>query len=641
MDERIKKILTEQLSKTNVNLDSQMLLEINNTSRPLPLNNLRKVLNLPEQEDLERQSSTKYRFYGNIKPVISNAIYNKNIKIYNSGDTNNPQPATQIVTSRDIVLENGWFGYYDDDSDTAQTYETSTDTFNDNKSSLCQFIPFDPGYDRLNFIDSDGVSNYKLKITYPAYTEDITLVENGGNGVSLSQGIPIVSVTGITINDRKFTAFESSINHGLQENDVIKLYNFIDNTGGNLGLDERKVNVYKLGNGTNDDRDRIFVLDINPNEISLNLGLSYFTRWVDDKESKYYVRIFSALTTDEIDYDIYPTAFEKTYYGDQVVSYNFKDDIDVNGIKDNLGRPLSEVFLTIIKKKTDADPTSLNDIYWDSQQTTSTEFWTDKVGGFITANETNNYNIRAVNDTNYNQIFYTTGVTENENTYVGDIVEYNENELIEKVLVDVYHRINTVYREEKGLYEGYIYKPHNRIKIRDYSGYIEYGDPAKVVNIPDYATVEYSGVTSASTILYKWRDLLDIGFFDEQGFGVDYPFVSGAHYLYANNRFYYRRQDPPCDVEFTDVTLTVDGDDLTDFINEITNPTFMGIVSIDLDNNSPGEDAEAINIDALENIVIVIRYANYIGEYNLGYRYNGGGCLNLTEIETKVISNVC
>jgi hypothetical protein len=628
MDERIKKILTEQLSKNDVNLDSQMLLQINNTSRPLPLNNLRKVLNLPEQEDLERQTSTKYRFYGNIKPVISNANYNKNIKIYNTGTTNNPQPAIQTVTSQDIIIENGWFGYYDDDSDTAQTFETSTDLFNDNKSSLCQFIPFDPGYDRLNFIDSDGVSNYILKITYPAYTEDITLVENGGNGVSLSQGIPVTSITGITINDRKYTLFESAIKHGLQENDIIQLYGFTDNTGGNLGLDSRKVNVFKLGDETNENKDGVFVLDINPNEISLNLGSSYFTRWVDDKESKYYVRVFSALTTDEIEYDIYPTAYEKTYYGDQVVSYNFKDDIDVNGLRDNLGRPLSEVFLTIIKKKQDADPTSLNDIYWDSQQTTSTEFWSDKVGGFITSNETINYNIRAVNDPNYNQIYYTTGVTENDSKYVGDIVEYNENELYEKVLEDVYHRLNTVYREENGLYEGYIYKPHNRIKIRDYSGYIEYGDPAKVANIPDYATIEYSGVTSASTIVYKWRDLLDIGVFDEQGFGVDYPFVSGAHYLYVNSRYYYRRQDPPCNLEFIDSESTIDEDNLDNFVEKITTPLFMGIVSIGTNNNN-------------DDLLMITRGALYSGDYNLGLRYNGGGCIDLDEIKTKVISNVC
>ncbi len=353
------------------------------------------------------------------------------------------------------------------------------------------------------------------------------------------------------------------------------------------------------------------------------------------------MRVFSALTTDEIEYDIYPTAFEKTYYGDQVVSYNFKDDIDVNGLRDNLGRPLSEVFLTIIKKKSDADPTSLNDIYWDSQQTTSTEFWTDKVGGFITSNDTNSYNIRAVNDSNYNQTYYVTGVTEDDNVYIGDIVEYNENELYEKVLEDVYHRLNTVYREENELYEGYIYKPHNRIKIRDYSGYIEYGDPAKVANIPDYATVEYSGTTSASTIVYKWRDLLDIGVFDEQGFGVDYPFVSGAHYLYVNNRYYYRRQDPPCNVEFTDITLTVDGADLSDFVDEITNPMFMGIVSIELPNDESVGDDETVDITTLQNIIIVVRYANYSGEYNLGKRFNGGGCLNLTEIETKEISNVC
>jgi hypothetical protein len=638
MDVRLKKLLTKEKSKNDVNLDSQTLLSIDNTSRPLPLNNIKEVLNVAQLSDEERQASSKYRFYGNIRPVVSNALYNKNVKIYNSGSTT--IPGVVAVTSDEIVESNGWFGYYDDDKDTAQSYEQSAENFNDNQSSLCQFIPFDPGYNRLNFIDPDGVPNYRLKMTYPAYTTDLELVTNGGSSVSLSDGLPVVNLTGITINDREYTILETAIQHGLTDDDEIKLYNFTDNTGNDLGLNDRLFKVFKLGDQKNDNKERVVVLDINPNEISLNLGASSITRWVDDIESTYYVRVFSALTNEELEYDIYPTGYETNYYDDGVASYNFKNDIDIDGIKDNLGRPLSEVFLTIIKKSGDTTTQTLNDIYWETESGIS-NFWTQKTGGFITTkNENINYNIRAYNDSNFNQLYFS-GITEDDTQFIGDIVEYNENELYEKVLEDFYQRINTSYREVTDQLEGYIYKPHYRAKIRDYSSYIEYGDPKKVVNIPDYAILTYSGTTSASTQVYKWRDLLDIGVYDQAGAGVDYPFLSGAHYLYISNRYYFQRQDPPCDVELTDIEVNINGVSSYDEIIEgLTSPNFMGIVSVEINSTYP-EDDENFVYDGTQDLTVVYRTAEYFGEYDLGKRGVAGGCVELTSIETKNIDNVC
>ena len=66
-----------------------------------------------------------------------------------------------------------------------------------------------------------------------------------------------------------------------------------------------------------------------------------------------------------------------------------------------------------------------------------------------------------------------------------------------------------------------------------------------MLGIPDYATLTYSGDTqplpvgdivtlplTTTSIKYRWRDLWDVGFIDATGSGVDYPFESGAHYLY-------------------------------------------------------------------------------------------------------------
>ena len=67
--------------------------------------------------------------------------------------------------------------------------------------------------------------------------------------------------------------------------------------------------------------------------------------------------------------------------------------------------------------------------------------------------------------------------------------------------------------------------------IRRYSTYIEEGDPLKVVNIPDYAF--YSNLSNS----FRWRDIYPYGFVDNDGVGVDYPFINGKHYPFVNTIF--------------------------------------------------------------------------------------------------------
>ena len=123
-------------------------------------------------------------------------------------------------------------------------------------------------------------------------------------------------------------------------------------------------------------------------------------------------------------------------------------------------------------------------MYWINQQsgltpTINNQFWGLIAGGYSTENDKNvNYNIRAFSDTEYPQNYYA-GIDVDSTTYDADIVEYNSNVLLEKKLEDVYHRINTVYRENllstpnppisgSNLTEGYIYLPHKKIQIREF-----------------------------------------------------------------------------------------------------------------------------------------------------------------------------
>jgi len=656
MDKEYKILLKKEKSVLSTNINEEININIDNTTKPLPLGDVEHTVNTFEQYEKERAESTKYRFYGVVNPMVCNMLYNDNVFIL-SGNTG---IVGKKISSDSIFEKDGWYGSF---------YELNDDDkFNDNKSSLCQFTPFDPGYERLNILDTDGQQNYMLKITYPyAKKDDITLVENN-SGITISNGIPVIEKLIINIHDRSYTGFKTPINHGLSEGDEIKMYNFTDVTG-DLVLSAKTISIFKLGDQTNDEKERVFVIDISPTDIDINLGVSTIKRSVNDVESEYYVRSFSALTTDEVDYDIYPAAFGVNYFNDDVAAFYFKNDIDIKDIRDNLGRPLSELFLTIIKQDEDLDPTNINHLYWLNQQsgltpTINKRFWTEIKGGYDTEkHELVNYNIRAVGSNpdispTYTQEYFDP-IDESDTLFDGDIVEYNSNDLIERKLEDIYHRINTIYRENYSsintealtgftsydLKEGYIYTPHKKIQIRSFSEFIEEGDSIDTIGIPDYATLKYSADTQPlstgpietiplSTISrkYKWRDLLDIGFIDSGGNGVNYPFESGAHYIHMTTRFYLQRQDPPCRILVTNKIIDFPKDE-AELIYFLGLPSFVDYNFINyeelLQQTLTPDEINNLTATSQEQLETDIRFVNYYGNYNLGERYTPGGCIDL------------
>ena len=720
MDKNTQILLNKARSAESVNVTSRIEIDIENTNKPLPLNDIDSTLSQYAQFLKEREASTIYRFYGEIDAIVSNPLYNENVKI--ARDINNPNNiVAKPIAGYDIFERDGWIGYIND------TPNEELELVGDNQSSLCEFFPFDPGFDRLNMLDSDGKPNYMLKLTYPYDTMDITLVQNTGN-ISLKDGIPVITQTGVNFAGTEYVIFKTPINHGLDKNDKIKLYNFDDLTPGTtLGLNvDREFVVYRLGDEKGNNPDRIFMLEINTLDIGLQVGKSTFKRVTQGVESEYYVRKFKALTSNYSDYNIYPAAFGVNYYNDKVSAYNYIVDIDVDGITDNLGRPLSEIYLTIVKNDNDTDPNSINAQYWINKQTTlpsniKNRFWTRIKGGFLTEKNGNvNYNIRAIGDPDYSQVHFT-NIDESDNEFVGDIVEYNEAELLERRLEEVYHRINTIYRENlnsinpelKNKYEGYIYSPHTKMQIRDYSStinpildlqsvfnqYTITGTTQQQKIKDDYEVPNYA--LELSPNVYKWRRLLEIGEIDPLGSGVDYPFESGAHYIHLNNRFYLKRQDPPCEFYLTSQTVKLPTDEDL-FKTLIKYPTFLDygprrVTDLNMIRKKPIEDildydgqvalwsqpqflnqcssgpistpncfytkVDAINyfypawggyiqdnfignafvsnVSKFEELQIDMRFLYFYGDYNLGTRDTGGACVNYNILGRQDVTDDC
>ena len=671
MEETKKILLNSSRLPNNVNVTTQIQLGIENVTKPIPLNNVDTTVSQFEQFEKERRESDIYRFYGVVKPVISNPLFNKNVKIYK--DANNDIVSKTILSSS-IFEKNGWVGYFNDELD-----QTALE-FNDNKSALCEFFPFDPGYDRLNFLDSDGTQNFLIKITYPFRTKDIVLVKNSAN-VSLKDGIPIIEKFLIKLNGRNYTGFRTAMNHGLTEGDRISLLKFTDNTSNNsLKLNSKFYRVFKLGNETNDNKLRNFVIDVDPNDINFTIGVSTVKRVVKDKPSLYYVRQFKSLTSSDYkDYDLYPAAYGVTYFDDKVAAFNFKKDIIVTGLVDNLNRPLTELYLTIVKNDNDTSANNISSQYWISKQKNlqipfNTRFWTKISAGYLLENNTSiNYNVRSYGDINYIGSSYFENIDESDDIFDGDIVEYNESELLERRLELVYHRVNTVYREklnsidstQENKMEGYIYSPFNLIQIKEFMNYInpivdlqsivdkykitnpiEIDDLRKAFKIPDYAT-------QIAPNIYKWRDIMEIGEFDSTGNGVDYPFEDGAHYIYLDNRFYFQRQDPPCEFVLISEDITLGSSDVDDvqenkFLKLLEDPTFLqyrfktsSTISSVINTSGTNGVFNLVNYNGVNPLELEVTLADYIGEYELGKRDVGGSCIDLSVLKVKDIDDVC
>jgi len=528
--DNVKIILNNGKGVNRVNIDSFIKVPFKSTSRLLPIGDINEIVNVGDVFNKERQKSKLYRFNFTINPIFTNALFNvtgENSYATFMGpifrDRSYPPNGIDLDEEEDLkygesiqthlVEKHGWFGYYDPDI---------------SKVSNCLFYDMSPSRDLFTLTPNNGVKNWDITIVYPKSTIDSDLT-NGG--------LKIIYKDTIIFNGREMTIFGVPVKHGLSVGSTVRIkglpqINFNDD-----------YNVLSLGLSNGDDSEYYFIIDLNPNLVTISND-SRMVRVFGGQESKYYYRVFSKIKTKNTfvignnDYEIYPLAFSKNIYNDIISQFNMNEDIDVNGLLDNLGRPLSEVYLTFIKT--------------DSENTFS------KVkSGLSMANisgidlDLKIPDIRRISNSLITHEHLEGNVMIGNDDFIGDLVEYNKYEVRENILADVWHRFNTNNRDAGGSvvnsitnyvldlgkrYEGYMYKPHHLIKIRDFSSYVEQGD-SSVVGIPDYAEDLEDG-------RIIWRDLLDIGVNGINENTLDYPFVNGVHYMHDLFNFQLKRQDP-------------------------------------------------------------------------------------------------
>lgn len=527
MDKRVKKIKQNQLSKNQTDSDGSVNVQLENTSKELTKDDINYVLNVGDRFDKERQNATHYRLMGTINPLVSNPLFNISgpdswSSFFKSKfrDESVPPNGTENLTfkqsiDKNLIEENGWFGYEDPEFDSPTT---------------CSLIHMKPYKKDFDFNPKQGEDdNWSLTVTYP-YRNEGGYVVNGG--------IKILGSRNVEVGGVGMVAFSVPVWHNLRNRDTVKITGLLPSSLNGTYTVRRR----GLDNG--DFKQYYFCVEMDTS-ISISTANARFKRVSSGFESDYYYRIFKKVPTEynsiikNDNYELFSPSFTKNIYNDLVTQFSFNDDIDVGGITDNLGRPISELYLTILKNKKGE--------FTPIKSGIETPF----VDGVV--NDTDTPVISRIHNggsspiQSHSYVEYDPTIDDDE--FYGDIVEYNKSDVEEVILSSIAHRFNTKNRENNptvgsgsGEYtlgprhEGYYYFPHYQITIRRFSTYIEQGDDS-VAGIPSYAQDLGDG-------RYLWRDLLDIGFNDARETNLDYPFLNGSHYIYQNYCFELKRQDP-------------------------------------------------------------------------------------------------
>jgi hypothetical protein len=495
------------------------------------------IISLEQQFDDERQLSDVYRISGKITNVFNNTVEGKSNYI--------PFRNYLYYTNElDAVSGSPWRGF-------PQFNEFSFFR----SQGIPDHVPFEP--------KSASTYNWMTYVTYPfendstrqmSFTGPIT---NTTNTFIVSDGVPY-EIKNRKVNGKNLITFYCGTKHNLTVDQWIKLQFSVN------GINTFQ--VYSIGDESFGNEEKIFsIYNYGYNDSNFFDGVKgNFKKIIDinnsgETISRYYVRKHKILTDltnsnitkmgfennpfpvkKKIEYSgLTPNNVERTSIkdGNQTVGFSFNKDIRINPLIDNNGRPITELFITIINKgymgwfNNPMGHNSSIQVGWDFNLLPNTvdNWW--KIDNIYNKDNIpiDSYNI------NSKTFFYNKSLNIGD-IIIGDLCEYNDYEQTEIVLSKLHHKFSfnsSVFQTSTDMSfpSGYAYIPHYEIKIRQYSDYIELANPDEVESVPDYAFFsQFDG-------LWRWRDIYSYGYIDPDGNGVDFPFLNGAHYPFKQILF--------------------------------------------------------------------------------------------------------
>lgn len=567
---------------------------------------------------------------------------------------------------------------------------------NDHKS--CEFIDmypdrtlysFNPKYNKYRNREE---YNWDIILTYPyVKTNDYDIVRKFDIVIGKNdndEDIILKDCTALTIlsavrtmgpSGETIILFRSLTKHGLKRGDNVRFY-YED--GGDWKQYEKDFKVRNVGDLENEQKEYYFYIndmdfirllddslgDVPDNELEVFDKKYRFGRVVGNVPSRYYIRIFKKLpnfkyaeqnfpkdgsmTIDDyintnakddsgkmilFDKEQYKLAFESTIYNDESTQVTFTDTIDIDNLVDVRGCPVTEIFVTLIKRNKG------NTLWYNKNYTNEDVEFShcfgdiscglefsqkkgDKGNLDILEEKTKYGDVCLIHKNHYDEV-YDNGITSyDRDEFFGDIVDFNPNECIEKSLQPFMYRFNTYQRERDNLdvltyheiwsddwdatpdepdngtligksdafsvlegkysdewlenrHEGYYYQPHYRVPLREFGAIVQ-GQHFDV-NINSIVPVQADGIyLKITTIRRSGVDKGDIIYlFDDKNSKI-YEFIV----TYVENR-----------VSFYVIPYVKEGNPWEKFMNE-SGMNWLDVCNLSvpyIDNQNPDDNREA------------------------------------------------
>lgn len=380
----------------NVKTNKNLVVEFNSTTKNNINNNIKNLIDSFVLYDEEISNCNQYRFNLMLRPFLTNVLYNNNssinginkydfvgLDIFNDyrirdkvsfnnikevSPDNRESMTFEESIKNNLIEKDGWFGFY---------RPTSIEDFPIDSNSqegieigeVCEFIELEPNREYFNFSKKD---NWVSFLTYPYKIErDHPMVTNN----SLYSGIPIVTtILSNSFNSAdKFLILTTVYNHNLFENDIVGFKQDVDMGDSDEKIDEALLSdsyffkdtfkIHKLGGITGEDKNTTFWIRI-PEYIN---DVSFFddhnfrvSKIINNVNCDYYIRKVKKIPNTELS-KIFTNSFSQTIYGDSMYQIE-SDDVYLNSLRDHLGRPISEVFITFLKNTKCKSSVSINGV---------------------------------------------------------------------------------------------------------------------------------------------------------------------------------------------------------------------------------------------------------------------------------------
>lgn len=375
-----------------------------------------------------------------------------------------------------IKEKDGWIGFVNPGNIDIPNSDNSGVTINRMIAyeKPCAFIDMYPDRSLYSFVPKYNYDRKRLEpnwdycITYP-YAKDVNIINSvcGGSAGAIRADVSV----GYNSSSIQVLNCRSLFKHTLKVNDKISVYY---KNGSSLKKIPTPIRVSSVGNADGSETDRWFSIrmdDIAKYSSKLLSGGLFYKKLSNGVECEYYARKYKKILLNGKDLrsDVNKVAYGLNIYGDREAQVVFTDDINVEGLYDHLGRPVSQVYFTIVKRN--AGYKEWRDENYGSEKVEYSHCFGEITAGFDfgpSSAAQMDYNVRYLHNIDARVIAACSNgadkvlgktieagmpktlernITISNNSFYGDVVEFDPYNYVEHEISPTLFRFNTLQRE--------------------------------------------------------------------------------------------------------------------------------------------------------------------------------------------------